>query len=142
MQKMKVSNLIFNPIGNSFSIILTSKEYAVQLSDQIRFVLNGRSVELISVCTEDTLRVKIRIDGKIFSIYIDRYMEIKSDGFKEVLYFDENGYKVELKDPDILFKIGMVRTKFVKIDDNMLYITGENFLRSVSEYLILIKNQT
>ncbi|WP_457622000.1 hypothetical protein [Persephonella sp.] len=146
MQKMKVSNLIYNLLGNSFSVILTSEESAVQLSDQISFSLRGKNVQLLSVCTEDQLRLRLNIDKKFLDITIDEYLKIKSDGFEEIFFLDNESYALEIEDPELLFKLGMVKTEYISLHNkkDRVYATldRDNLLKSISEYVLIFKDQT
>jgi len=144
MRKMKVGNLIYNALGNSFSVILTSEKSAVQLSDQISFIFKGKDVQLLSVCTEDQLRLRLGIDERILDITVDEYLKIRSDEFEDIFFLDGDSYSLEIKDPDLLFKAGMVRTEYIRLSskEGKVYIDGENFLRSICEYVLIFKDQT
>ena len=73
---MNVENLVFNRLGNSFSVMISSEEENIQLWDNVKI---ERGIELFAVST-----IPFGFDGK--EIYFSCVLKIKGNFYGVYFY--------------------------------------------------------
>ncbi len=139
---MIVQNLIYNKLGNSFSLMIQVQENIIQLHDQVHFSLKSVpvSVEGISTLEKDIFLISIKAGEKIFIIkllekdglwlvYEDINIKYVSDSFE---YFISNDSFEEI--------IKLVNEKYDFIDilkkkDGYKIKLKDQFLKGLLEIL-------
>ncbi|WP_457641273.1 hypothetical protein [Persephonella sp.] len=145
---MKVDNLILNRLGNSFSVMISYPDKVLQLSDEVYFFLKDTDVRVTGVCSnEDNLKIEIELISENkkekTEIMLNNFLEIHSKKSTAMFYINDDRFTKEITEPEILFKLGFLKTDYIKIEQNnnsySLNINHENFLKGITEFIIQVQ---
>ncbi|MBK3331888.1 hypothetical protein GWK41_02250 [Persephonella atlantica] len=131
---MRVVNLVFNRIGNSFSALLDYPDFQIQIIDEVKFCIDNHCVEIsgVSVDTNIPLTVELTINDRktVVFFYKDR---ADINNHLKLVPLDE-GFVI--KDDRIIFTAGMDRELSGYLRRDSLIIPSENFFKVLSQIMI------
>jgi len=149
---VKVDNLVFNRLGNSFSVMISSSNENVQIWDKVKFDSGKElyavstipfSMEAKNVYFSCILKIKTQFYGIYFynseniSFFTSSNIDDKKLFLpKKVDYeFEYNGdfFNLKIENAELIFKLSMSNPNFLKLENGNVFILEENFLKAVSE---------
>jgi hypothetical protein len=149
---MSVDNLVFNKLGNSFSVMLSSEGENVQLWDSV--ILNEK-YELHSVSTVPfkfnekniyftcILKNKENFHGIYFynhkkiSFFVSKNLNPDSLHYIKGIDFEfehtDDFFTLKNDNAELIFNLSMKNLQFIKLENGSIYIPEQNFLKGVLE---------
>ncbi len=131
---MKVINLVFNRIGNSFSVLLDYPDFQIQIIDEVKFRINNYCVEIsgVSVDANFPLTVELTINDRKTAVFFHSNHIDVNNNFK--LIPSDEGFVI--KDDRIIFTAGMDRELSGYLRKDSLKIPSENFFKVLSQIMM------
>ncbi len=131
---MRVVNLVFNRIGNSFSAMIEYDKFNIQITDSVMFSVYDTSVEVmgISVDVDCPLKIYLNIGGSRTDITFDNdrvYIENLWNFIPS-----EEGFLSD--NSELLFLSGTDKNLSAYLKEGKLFIPQEEFLKSVAKFVI------
>lgn len=149
---MIVQNLIYNRLGNSFSLMVDTGDEIVQLHDEINFTINGKQVDIYGVSNleEKRLKVGIKIDEKSLELLLkkdlDTPLSVGFNGIENITLKYSDGFKFFVPDEDFNLIMKLINRNFNHISyekkQNGYILTigeGENFIKGIIELLMFLE---
>ncbi len=147
---MGVENLVFNRLGNSFSVMLSSEKENVQLWDSVKF---NKGSELFAASTIPKMfdnkhiyfTCILKKEETFYGIYfynrnnVSFFINKDLKDFSSIQNFDlefeyiNDYFQLKNENPELLFKLSMKNLQFLKIQNESILIPKENFFKAVLE---------
>ncbi|MDQ7055102.1 MAG: hypothetical protein Q9M89_00780 [Persephonella sp.] len=130
---MKVVNLVFNRVGNSFSAILEYPEFNLQITDEVRFTVKGTSFEIsgVSVDISYPLEVYLNAGNRKVGIFFNN-SNVHVGDFWE-LFPSEEGFISGNSEMVFISGIDEMLSRYLK--DGSLLIPQEDFFKILSVFI-------
>ncbi|NPA53708.1 MAG: hypothetical protein GXO21_03460 [Aquificae bacterium] len=136
---MKLQNFIFNRLGNSFSALFLYNEYSIQIWDKVK----TEKFEILNFCLteENIFSVFISFQSlKIEIQFTNLGIKVENFSFSPTI----GGFKILLTEPDFIFKLSMISTKYIKIEKKSneeieVFIPQNDFFKGLTEFLYIVK---
>ncbi len=147
---MSVENLVFNKLGNSFSVMISSEKENIQLWDSVKI---NQGIELFAISTipvkyndKDIYFSCILKNRQIFcGIYfykgenVSFFISENLDGSFSIKKIDfdfehvNDFFQLKKENTELIFKLSMKNTQFLKIKNENILIPKENFFKAILE---------
>ncbi len=147
---MSVENLVFNKLGNSFSVMISSEKENIQLWDSVKI---DQEVELFAISTIPVIFEKKEIyfscilknKEKFYGIYfykndpISFFITENLDDLSTIKKIDlefehiNDFFQLKKENAELIFKLSMKNLQNLKIQNGNILLPKENFLRGILE---------
>ncbi|WP_456403049.1 hypothetical protein [Persephonella sp.] len=138
MEKLTIQNLIYNRLGNSFSVIISNEEISVQLIDNIISETDRFYVELVSLSTEENLKLNVAVNNKFFNIQFNSDLSLTVYPYEYKFIYERSFYYFTITDSNTKFKAGFTNFKFITFSDEKIAVPTEPFLKGIGEAVLFL----